>query len=375
MAAYRRFVAYVYEYRKDKKGVNCGFVRIEAQGNICRVELHLLCPGLISGSKCSVYGFVRRDDGTDGILLGMCETEKEQINCILETSSEHMGDSEHSLEGMGGMIITTDQGGFFGTEWDDMPIRPEKFRVVPELEKNKQGALQTDEGLETDKIQENGEREENSRTEVLDGGKENITEKISKTETKRDAENPEKEKWDAERRKAESPQTEAEVAKGQELHTQSVAEQDVQSTQNVETASPGQEALNEQEKKTQEQKTQNFHMCGASYDAFKDGELYDCRKISPQDLCHMGRRTCLLRNNRFVQYGYYHFGHLLLCRNHCGQPVLGVPGRYDQQERFMANMFGFPYFKESSEIQVPGGRGGYWYRLIDAANPDNGNGC
>jgi hypothetical protein len=41
----------------------------------------------------------------------------------------------------------------------------------------------------------------------------------------------------------------------------------------------------------------------------------------------------------------------------------------------MANMFGFPYFKESSEIQVPGGKGGYWYRLIDSTNPNNGNGC
>ena len=41
----------------------------------------------------------------------------------------------------------------------------------------------------------------------------------------------------------------------------------------------------------------------------------------------------------------------------------------------LANMFGFPYFKESSEIQVPGGKGGYWYRLIDSTNPNNGNGC
>ena len=39
---------------------------------------------------------------------------------IYESSVGHMGDSEHSLEEMGGMIITTDQGGFFGTEWDDM---------------------------------------------------------------------------------------------------------------------------------------------------------------------------------------------------------------------------------------------------------------
>lgn len=91
MAAYRRFVAYVYEYRKDKKGVNCGFVRIEAWRNVCRIELHLLCPGLVSGSECSVYGFVRKDEGIDGILLGVCETAKEEINCILESSVEHMG--------------------------------------------------------------------------------------------------------------------------------------------------------------------------------------------------------------------------------------------------------------------------------------------
>ena len=328
MAAYRRFVAYVYEYRKDKKGVNCGFVRIEARENICRIELHLLCPGLVSGSKCSVYGFVRGDDGTDGILLGTCETEKEQINCILETSAEHMGDSEHSLEGMGGMIITTDQGGFFGTEWDDISIRPESFRVVPK--KKEQGAEISGAGMQKEK----------------------------------------------------SLSADSGTPASQELRTQSVTEQDVQPTQNIETVSPDQEAVNVQEKKSpnrnrkpQEQTNKNFRMFGTPCDVFRDGELHGCHRISPQDLCRMGRRTCLLRNNRFVQYGYYHFGHLLLCQNHCDQTVLGVPGRYDQQERFMANMFGFPYFKESSEIQVPGGKGGYWYRLIDSANPDNGNGC
>ena len=328
MAAYRRFVAYVYEYRKDKKGVNCGFVRIEARENICRIELHLLCPGLVSGSKCSVYGFVRGDDGTDGILLGTCETEKEQINCILETSAEHMGDSEHSLEGMGGMIITTDQGGFFGTEWDDISIRPENFRVVPK--QKEQGAEISGAGMQKEK----------------------------------------------------SLSADSGTPASQELRTQSVTEQDVQPTQNIETVSPDQEAVNVQEKKSpnrnrkpQEQTNKNFRMFGTPCDVFRDGELHGCHRISPQDLCRMGRRTCLLRNNRFVQYGYYHFGHLLLCQNHCDQTVLGVPGRYDQQERFMANMFGFPYFKESSEIQVTGGKGGYWYRLIDSANPDNGNGC
>ena len=113
---------------------------------------------------------------------------------------------------------------------------------------------------------------------------------------------------------------------------------------------------------------------GTPCDVFLDGELSDCRKISAQDLCRLGRRACMLRNNRFVQYGSYNFGHLLLCRNNCGQMILGVPGGYDQQERFMANMFGFPYFKESRHIQIPGGRGGYWYRLIDTPDANNRNG-
>ena len=107
---------------------------------------------------------------------------------------------------------------------------------------------------------------------------------------------------------------------------------------------------------------------GTPCDAFNDGELTDCRKITPEELCFLGRRACMLRNNRFLQYGYYNFGHLLLCRNTCGQWILGVPGGYDQQERFMANMFGFSYFKESPNIRIPKGIGGYWYRLIDAPN-------
>ena len=67
-------------------------------------------------------------------------------------------------------------------------------------------------------------------------------------------------------------------------------------------------------------------------------------------------RDCSLRNNRFVQHGQYHFGHLLLGRNRLGQYILGVPGGYDQQERFMANMFGFPYFRESRQNPLSQGK-------------------
>ena len=114
-----------------------------------------------------------------------------------------------------------------------------------------------------------------------------------------------------------------------------------------------------------EAKTQVKVPFGQPFCPFADGDLFQCWKIHPQDLVHFPRRQCGLRNNRFLQYGYYNFGHLLLCRRQNGKYILGVPGSYDQQEQFMAGMFGFPSFKESPLIKVPKGKGGYWYRSID----------
>ena len=59
MAEYRRFVAYVYEYLKGKKGSNCGFIRVEAWGKVCRMEIHLRCPGLLAGQRTGALQRVR----------------------------------------------------------------------------------------------------------------------------------------------------------------------------------------------------------------------------------------------------------------------------------------------------------------------------
>ena len=104
---------------------------------------------------------------------------------------------------------------------------------------------------------------------------------------------------------------------------------------------------------------------GQPFCPFQDSDLNQCWKITPQDLAYFPRRQCALRNNRFLQYGYYNFGHLLLCHRSNGRYILGVPGSYDQQEQFMAGMFGFSCFKESNCIKAKKGRGGYWYRAID----------
>lgn len=101
---------------------------------------------------------------------------------------------------------------------------------------------------------------------------------------------------------------------------------------------------------------------------FPDGEIIECRKIAPRDFAAFQKRDWGLHNNRFLLFGYQQFGYLLLGRLRNGQYILGVPGFYDQQERFMAGMFGFPYFKTSRLPEFEGRHGGFWYRLIHTPN-------
>ena len=274
MGEYRRFVAYVYEYRKGKKEENCGFVKVESWGERCTMELHLQCPGILAGTECKSYAFVRAEKKMRGILLDSCKTEANGVRHILETSPRNIGGQRVALEEIGGMVFLTELGAFFGTEWDDIEIIPELFEEFSEED------------------------------------------------------SPEEEQ--------EEPPTEEENVTATEVQ-------------------------------------QERHMPGEPYTPFEDGDFFNCRKIKPGDLSCFSGKNCPLRQNRFLLYGYYNFGHLLLCTKENGQQILGVPGIYDQQERFMANMFGFPFFRKSREIQVPGRQGGYWYRLINSPDFHQGD--
>ena len=373
MAGYRRFIAYVYEYRKGKKEDNCGFMKVEVRNHMCTIEPHLQVEGLAAGEVCKVYGFVRKEGLMNGILLGSCKTEANRIECLVETDGMDMGGSGIPLEKMGGMILLTESGGFFGTEWDDQTIRPENFKESI-IKKEEVGAAR-------EVIKEKAEEKQgNESPHEL----ERIHENESKSESEKMSENAD----EPERtfRGENTDETErlagAENAGGSELQDQEI--KSIPSSGERHEAENGPEQIQDDQSEPKEmvsggpQAEPDVHIqstpprdasftlpFGQPFCPFTDGDLNQCWKITPQDLVHFPRRQCALRNNRFLQFGYYNFGHLLLCRRSNGRYILGVPGSYDQQEQFMAGMFGFSCFKESNCIKVKKGRGGYWYRAID----------
>lgn len=330
MAGYQRFVAYVYEYRKGKKDSSSGYVRVEARDRKCRVEVHLRCVGLEPGSRCRVYGFVRQEGLMDGILIGSCVTGRERIECALETDTGDIGGMGKSLQELGGLLLISDAGGFWGTEWDDQPIRPENFR-------------------------EWKKKETESRKETEKTGTE-----YQKAAGKKGREREEKEEEN--QKDGTLPEVQEDQKESDRIMTVEEIQEDVLKTS--ETGNSYQAPGPHPPKPPRPEPSRPLPGIPCD-DPFNDGYFTDCRKIRPSDCSALCRKNGCFCSNRFVMYGYQNFGHLLLCRNPRGQYILGVPGGYSQQERFMANMFGFPYFKECPDIHIPGGKGGYWYCFIN----------
>lgn len=99
---------------------------------------------------------------------------------------------------------------------------------------------------------------------------------------------------------------------------------------------------------------------------FEDNNIIDCVKIEPQDIGIFPMEFWVLGNNSFLLHAYYNYRHLLLAKRRKENEeeyILGVPGIYENREKFIANMFGFYDFKGVSLKKTKTGDFGYW--LLD----------
>ena len=74
-------------------------------------------------------------------------------------------------------------------------------------------------------------------------------------------------------------------------------------------------------------------------------------------------------------HGYYNYRYLILARigdetKGRTRYILGVPGNYYSNEKYMASMFGFPHFVLSKKQPSQDGRFGYWYADVRMDNQD-----
>ena len=99
--------------------------------------------------------------------------------------------------------------------------------------------------------------------------------------------------------------------------------------------------------------------------AFECADGCEILVIKPQDIGLLPRENWVYGNNSFLLHGYYNYRYLILARlgksGERGRYILGVPGQYGNNEKYMAAMFGFERFVRSTRQPPRDSRFGYWY--------------
>lgn len=343
MVGYRRFIAYVYEYPDGKKGNGKGFIKVESRDGICRMQYRLsgVCSSVPVPAK--IYGYVREKQSCKGILLGSCDLAGDSIRFEQEMSSEHMGDSGYALEDLCGLIVQTDSGIFYGSGWDDKPIRLHEIHIPEE------GKMQAAE-------QENTQKEE--ERDVM------LQEEIEKRNIEPGEEIVEQTELEAEENAREEVGIvlkDVQPEEGEQGEIKEVEEMEPQPRTSIIEETLIQEPT---EKIAQEEPSMPVRRQEEVF--FCDNSFSDCRKLTREDFALLDRKDQGLLYNNFLRHGYGKYGYVILARREeDGAYILGIPGFYERQEALMANMFGFPYFKETGGSSRQKQRFGYWYRFIE----------
>lgn len=306
----KRFITYLYDYTGAVKGKNAGFVKVDMRGNQCRLEIHVR--GLGQVTEQGILYFIIEDSGLNGVKVGEIEILRGQGDYGTIIKCNPIGDSPYQFGQIAGVCVTYGDHQMVASKWKEDP--------------NLQFALQDIHIWEPPQLE------------------------------------PEEEL-----QKQEKLQSKADASEGQirqETHSEPVAQQLEQSTTSAaqQTAHPTAQAaaLETGWAETWKQlQAQNEKL------EFRKERNGDWIKMDIKAIRLLPKRNWYLGNNSFLVHGFFNYHYLILGREMDGDKerwYLGVPGFYQQQERVMATIFGFPEFFNSQNGAEPFG---YWIHTVE----------
>lgn len=365
MSDYRRFIAYLYEYPKNRKGGCCGFVRVESQNGFCRMDFQIKSAALPPETSITVYGFIRQAGRMYGIPLGNLLAGRTAASGKLFTQSDALGQTSVTLDKLSGLILLYRQNGVIATQWDDLPIQPEFFSptLPQETAPSKDDEHKPSEPESTKCSAAPDPSASAQSLPPSSAAAETQSDEFSTKSSGRHASYPQNSTPEstASTESAELPASAspeplqpAPDSAAQPLHMTSTDDSPAFTAPEL---PPSRTALYLQ---LQDQFPE-FH-------PFPDDDLTDCLRLSLDDLPQLRAAGLSADANRFVLHGSSSYRHLLLARNRDQQEIwyFGVPGVYTPNEQFMASLFGFFHFKQAmrpAEL-APDARFGYWYRTL-----------
>lgn len=311
----KRFITYLYDYTGAVKGKNAGFVKVDMRGNQCRLEIHVR--GLGQVTEQGIIYFIIEDSGLNGVKVGEMEILRGQGDYGTIIKCNPIGDSPYQFGQIAGVCVS----------YGDHQMAASKWKEDPNL----QFALQDIHIWEPPQLEPEEELQ-----------------KQEKLQSKADASEAQIRQVEISKSAAQQPTTSE-----TQQPTTSAAQQTAHPTAQAAAQETGWaetwKQLQAQNEKLEFRKERNG----------------DWIKMDIKAIRSLPKRNWYLGNNSFLVHGFFNYHYLILGREMDGDKerwYLGVPGFYQQQERVMATIFGFPEFFNSQNGAEPFG---YWIHTVE----------
>ena len=409
MSDYRRLISYIYAYEGGEKGKNIGFAKIDMRGPQCRIQVHVK-KVYVGSSDVGVYLLHAGGE----LLLGRIFIRSGAGEYRTQVQSENVDGSGLRMEDCYGLTIHEVENAWqsYTTIWEDAVAQTAEIQLADVTAEN----LRKQKEEQEQKEKEQKEREVQKRASMA----QNKIQVPAKQAVQRDSEvqvQATELEGMTEKTEAAELDTEPVPAQVSEPASESFSEPIAESITKPGLESVMQEAAQklpisaeiERELKAEEQKLETMAPWGeesenpqprgpedtarlAALDREENEELADTNiwqkmsdqytkvlafdydngceilSIKPQDIGLLPREIWTYGNNSFLLHGYYNYRHLILAKLLDPQQppryLLGVPGHYFSNEKYMASMFGFPHFVLAKKQSQGDGRFGYWYTDI-----------
>lgn len=320
MAGMKRFVTYIYSYEEKKKAGNTGFAKIEIRGDECRLEIHLREVYTKQGA-CRVYLF-REDDGTiEGVSLGEMQLRNGAGDFGVVFRISKIRNTPFHFNDFEGIFLLGEDGRIFMSRWKEGAPLQVCAECFHEWEEEKEKA-------------------------------ETVAEPSGNAEAAAETVQMQKAAEAADSRKPED--VPAQTASSTVIHFPKTEENVTVTELPVRNIFPRYDW-----EEIWKQLVANHPVSTP----FSDRGIV-CAKIELKDIRELPKRYWYLGNNSFLLHGFFNYHYLVIGKieeEEESRWFIGVPGIYQNQERVMAIIFGFPEFLPEPEEN----RFGYWYRFIE----------
>lgn len=341
MAGLQRFITYIYKYENDNKGQNAGFAKIEIRGTMCRVEVHIRNIS-VEKPEATVYLFARNHDLIQGVPVGTMTITKGSGDVRYAFGTAELLNFGLEMRDMEGIFIVSADDAYLASQWKEGKIEKRLFRILEKKEHGTDAVLQEREAADTER--EEIKQQTAPQKEQAEQKQETMQQEVQGNDTA--AQQNHEDETVAERKQEGNPAF---------LKT---AERNIQATELP--------LENFFEENGWESIFQKFRLKLDIIFPF-EGKDIECVRMQLNDLREFPRKYWYIGNNSFLLHGFFNYRHIIfgeVRENGKKAYMIGVPGVFQNQERIMAAMFGFPEFQTAKTTEYKTGNFGYWYRII-----------